>query len=218
MGTTVRLLLSIGHRQSAIAWRMIHATNNDDATPPRSALPRYSTKSLLIGVACLAIVLSTSLTFLRYRRDVDVRRIFGGSTGVAVLRGADRVEVFRIGKLPDEFYWQDAVVADYPVLDGPIAVPASDAKQLASILGDPESYIWNSAKGCATRPGVRLDFIRGDDRLQILLCFECDILENFLNAKKVGGEDFDNVRSHLVRIVRPLLPNDPVIQSLPETH
>jgi len=197
---------------------MIHVTSTDVDIVSSRTLPQYSIRSLLIGVAGLAIILFLLLAFLRFHRDADVRRIFGGSTGVAVLRGADRVEVYRIGELPDEIDWQDAGVTDYPVLDGPIAVPISDANQLASILGDPKTYSWDFAKACVTRPEVRLDFIRGNDRLQIMLCFECDISTNFLNATLVGGEDFDNVRPALVRITRSLLPNDLAIQALPETH
>ena len=71
-------------------------------------------------------------------------------------------------------------------------------------------------KACLPQPGVRLDFIRGDDRLSVLLCFECDMAMDFLNGSYVGGGDFDDVRPALVGAVRPLFPNDAKIQSLTE--
>jgi hypothetical protein len=177
---------------------------------------RFSIREMLIATAVAAVVLTALVRFWSAFQNSDVRQMFGGAAGIDALRSADRVEAYRLGKLPDEINWQTATVSDYPVAAGPVVVPGSTAKHIAVVLQKPTSYGWEFAKSCIIRPGVRLDFIRGNDRLQILLCFECDIVSIVLNGEHVGGEDFDNVRGELVRAIRSLFPDDPVIQTLRE--
>lgn len=198
---------------------MIHLKNIDGGIANTPARLRYSIKSMLLTIAVLAIALTLLLKFIQFNRNADIRRIFGGSAGLDILRHADRVEAYRIGPAPERMQMEsNAGLADHPILTDPLVVPVSNAKQLSSILSDRNSYNWFSAKACIPRPGVRLDFIRGGNRLSVLLCFECDILQTFLDGKPVGGEDFDNIRKGLVRIVRPLFPDDKVVQAIPETH
>ena len=167
-------------------------------------------------MAALALGYVLLLAYLHYQGDADIRRIFGGSAGLSALRDTDRVEAYRIGKIAEGNNWQEAGLSDYPITNGPMLVSQQISQELRQTLQDRNSYEWKMSKACVTQPGVRLDFIRRNDRLSVLLCFECNILENFLNDKPVGGEDFDYARPTLVRIVRKLFPDDPKIQSLSE--
>jgi hypothetical protein len=196
--------------------RMSTLRSNDGLKPITAKYPWPSIKALLRTMAALALGYVLLLAYFHSQGDSDIRRIFGGSTGLSALKYADRIEAYRIGKPSDPDNWQGLL--DFPITTGPITISQSEAETLRRTLQDRNSYLWDTAKGCIPVPGVRLDFIRGDDRLSVLLCFECDILENFVNGKFVGGEDFDNVRPILVRIVRSLFPDDPKIQSLPEQH
>jgi hypothetical protein len=182
----------------------------------RSRLPRYSLKTLLTIVALLALAFILLLKFLQYHREADIRDAFGGTVGLSVLKHPDRIDAFRIDKPKDRRIWSTAGLADYPILNGPIVVSPPVAQQLIDTLQNRNSYLWNVRKACIPLPGVRLDFVRGSDRLSVLLCFECDMVENFLNGKLVGGANTDNARSPLVREVKRLFPNDPIIRSLTE--
>ena len=156
------------------------------------------------------------LFYLHYQSQARVGEIFGGNRGVALLKHADKVEAFRIGKIADTLRWPDVLLTDYPIQAGPMPVSPSDTKLLVDTLLDEKSYYWNAAKACIPQPGVRIDFSRGDQTLSILLCFECEILETYLNGKSASGQNFEYAQPTLVRIARKLFPNDPKIQSLTE--
>jgi hypothetical protein len=175
---------------------------------------RFSINALLVTVAVLAFAVLLIGRLILHSRYSRVAEIYGGSSGLAALRYADRVEAYRLGELPRDFNWQDAKVSDYPVTAGPIAIASSTARKLARILEDPESYGFDFAKSCVFRPGVRIDFTRGKNQLQVLFCFECDTLAGALNGEIVGGEDFDSARHVLIREIRSIFPDDAVINSL----
>jgi hypothetical protein len=169
--------------------------------------------TLLRAMAALALGYVLMIAYFHYTGEADLRRTFGGPAGLAALRSADRVEAFRIDNSAQPKSSPSARLADYTILAGPIAVPESDSPKLRDALEDKNTYR-HLHKACLPQPGVRLDFIRGDDRLSVLLCFECDMAMNFLNGSFVGGGDFDDARPALVGAARSLFPNDPMIQSL----
>ncbi len=97
---------------------------------------------------------------------------------------------------------------------GPINVPDEEVSKLRAVLLDESTYGWDYAKGCIPDYGVRIQFQHKTDNVDILLCFECDILLVYHNGKVVGGEDFDDGRAQFVAIVKTLFPDDQAIQSL----
>lgn len=183
--------------------------------PISATLPRYSLWTLLRTMAALALGYVLLLAYLRYTSEAELRRTFGGSIGLAALRSADRVEAFRLDNQAEAKSSPSASLLDYPILAGPVKVSDADVQKLRHTLQDKKTYR-HLTKACLPQPGVRLDFIHGDDRLSILLCFECDMAMNFLNGSYVGGGDFDDARPGLVGAVRSIFPNDPKIQSLTE--
>lgn len=103
---------------------------------------------------------------------------------------------------------------DFSVEYGPVAISQPDLAQLQAVLPKWSSYGWDNAKACIPTYGVKLDFTRGNDHLQVLICFECDILSCWLNGQLAGGGDFDPIRTDLVHIVQSIFPNDAEIQAL----
>ena len=166
-------------------------------------------------MAALALGYVLLLAYLHYSTEVELRRTFGGSVGLAALRSADHVEAYRIDNSGEPKTTPSARLQDYPILAGPIAVSDSDIQKLRDTLEDKNTYR-HLNKACLPQPGARIDFIHGDDRLSVLLCFECDMAMNFLNDSFIGGGDFDDTRPALVSAVHSLFPNDPKIQSLTE--
>jgi hypothetical protein len=66
-----------------------------------ATFPRYSIWTLLRTMAVLALGYVLLLAYLHYNSDAELRKTFGGSAGLAALRSADRVEAYRIDKLPE---------------------------------------------------------------------------------------------------------------------
>jgi len=172
---------------------------------------------LLRTMAALALGYVLLIAYLHYTGEAELRRTFGGAAGLAALQSADRVEAYRIDNSAEAKSSPSARLSDYPILAGPVAVADIDVEKLRGTLDDKNTYRHRKKK-CLPNPGVRLDFIDGDDRLSVLLCFECDMAMNFLNGSFVGGGDFDDARPALVGAVRSLFPNDPTIQSLAGLH
>jgi hypothetical protein len=176
---------------------------------------RYSPKMVLLIMAALAAAYILLLTYLHFNAEADLRQIFGGPAGLAAARYPDHVEAYRIGKLADEAKWP-AAPADFPILAGPITASQPNVADLSRALQDRNYYVWNKSRDCAPHPDMRLDFTHGNDRLSVLVCFECNMMTSYLNDKPVSEMISDYLRPTLVRAARSLFPNDPKIQSLSE--
>ncbi len=141
--------------------------------------------------------------------DRQLLKLLGGTRGLAALLKPERMEAFRL----------DHTISEKPVVkNGPVAVGKDTVKELTAVLAAPGSYLWNMGKGCIPVRGVRFSFFRGDDRLEVLLCFNCDILGVRLNDGELQDQNFDRVRPQLMRIVKAIFPDDPVIQKLSEAR
>lgn len=173
-------------------------------------------KSRPLLVAAAAAASLAAAWFVVETRFLSPQRrlaaLFGGLGGLATVSKPDGVEAFRIGP-PSEF---DHSLDDHPIIAGPVVVPRDIAGRISDVLASPDSYFWDAAKACEPTPGVRLSFRRADDRVDVLLCFECNILTVYRGGILTGGEDFDDVRPVLVRAAKVLFPEDEVIQTLEE--
>src|SRR5215471_10785017 len=125
---------------------MSSGRSRDELKPTAAKYPWPSIQSLLRTMGALALGYILLLAYLHYQGDPDIRRIFGGSRGLAILNHAERVEAYRINKLPEkfDFDFDKAVLADYPILSGPKPVPQSDVQTLRHTLQDRESYDWKA--------------------------------------------------------------------------
>ena len=140
----------------------------------------------------------------------ELEPLFGPGNAQLVVAKPTTVRAYRLAD--DSFYQAD--VADYEVISGPVDVGDELAMQAAALLLDPDSYLWDAAKGCEPVYGVRLEFVQGETTVDVAFCFDCDILSVYTQGKAVGGEDFDNIRPQLVGIMQKIFPKDEAIQSL----
>jgi hypothetical protein len=187
----------------------------DEPKPLSAKFPRYSVWTMLRTMAVLALGYILLLAYLHYQGDAEIAGIFGGTHGLSVLNHADRIEAYRV-ETPADRNSSSIALDDFPIIHGPIIISQSDAQPLLATLQDRNSYLWDMTKNCELVPGVRFDFIRGNDRLSVLLCFQCDMIANYLNGKIVGGGNTDKARPTLVRVARSIFPDDAKIQSLSE--
>ena len=105
-------------------------------------------------------------------------------------------------------------IADWPITAGPVTLDAQTAAELTAILTSPDTYLWDSAKGCEFDPGVAIRFTDDAGSTDVLLCFSCDEMVIVRGGKRIGGEDTDSARKKLVAIAQRLFPDDAVIQAL----
>lgn len=156
----------------------------------------------------------------RARREQSraVAELFGGEPGLETVARPERVEACRLGQIPAGRTESGASVFDYPVISGPREVPPAISAPISAALLSPATYGWEFSKSCVPSYGVRLSFHHGDDRVDVLLCFECDVLLISRNGRTTGGEDFDSGRPIFVQAVKAIFPEDELIRRLPEVR
>ena len=135
-----------------------------------------------------------------------------------ILENADRVEVYRIDGR--DMADGNPKPKDGKTIDGfPVISQGKDqgkefAKKLGDILSDKQMH-GNTSK--CFWPGVAFRVWRGEDRVDVLICFMCD---NFYcgppaeKPKEVGGFDDTPLRSRLLQLAKEAFPDDKDIQAL----
>lgn len=145
--------------------------------------------------------------------DEKVLKMFGGEEAFRIIQQAKSIEGFRVDGDPLKES-KGKKIDGYEILSGPVAVSTEHARELAKILADPEIYGWMYKKSCGFHPGVAIRFTSEVGSIDILLCFECDIVAFFQNGKDVGGEDFDSARGSVLGVIKDIFPLDKEIQAL----
>jgi len=144
----------------------------------------------------------------------NVVKLFGGEQAVEIIQNADTVNAYR---QPQKSYHQ-RLLSDYEILSGPVPVAETEQQQLLIALLANDSYMWEVAKGCAPDYGVRIEFSKGGDKVNVLFCFGCSQLQVYRNGKSVKGEEFDPIEKKLIEITKRIFPDDKAIQALDESE
>ena len=76
-------------------------------------------------------------------------------------------------------------------------------------------------KKCGLAPGVAYRFWRGNEAVEVLVCFQCDVLWPHVMGSDASRpsrdyKDFDSVRPELLALTREAFPHDAEIRGLPE--
>lgn len=151
----------------------------------------------------------------------EVRGLLGDRT-LAVLDGVTRAEVFRlkaerVAQPPGSAKVEGA--GGFPILSTGKPRDARFAARVAAVLRDKGTYEFDRPKGCVIRPGVAFRLWKGKESVDLILCFECNIL--VVDARDEAGKpvhraikDFDPGRPALVKLAREAFPDDPEIRAL----
>lgn len=183
----------------------------------------------MVALAIGVLLIGTGLSWRAVARAGDMRllRELLGADRIDVIRAATRVESHRLkawrppGQTGDTQWsgnlWTAEIIPDRVLARGP-DLDAGQVAELTGLLLDPETYLWDVAKACAPTAGVGLRFVSEKGAVDVALCFECDMLAATTPGAGANDrwEDFDPIRPQLVRLVKALFPNDPVIQGLRE--
>jgi hypothetical protein len=140
--------------------------------------------------------------------DHFVKQLFGGGAAYETVQSPDYVEAWLLNTGPDED--EDG---KQTVRVGPKKLWTWTAKSFSNILLDFNSYAWGEMKLCAPDFGLRLRFARGDDHVEFLFCYNCDILEVAHNGHK-RQENFDFAHDQLVGAVQSAFPWDGTVGKL----
>jgi len=136
-----------------------------------------------------------------------------GPDAISVLKGAERVEVFRLDQSmmpPGPEDKIEKIVSGYRAISTGKVQGKKFAARLAAVLLDEKTYS-GEHKACEPTPGVAFRLWKGKQHVDVTLCFEC----NMLSVNSVGG-DFDLVRPALVSLAKEAFPDDARIQKLRE--
>jgi RNA polymerase sigma factor (sigma-70 family) len=171
------------------------------------------------------------LTLKRRTPDKDryapeaLRRRYGDKT-IAILKGATKVEVFRVDPKdhvePTKDDDKDKRFGGYAITLKGDDQGEKFAHKAAALLLDRDNFVLNAAKGCKFSPGVGLRFWKGKEYAELLLCYQCSELKVVAPdpmAQEVESPmvDFDKGRAAFVKLAKELFPKDEAIQGLKET-
>ncbi len=168
----------------------------------------------LLALVVLPLAVTVTVACRGDRPDWRIVQLYGGQGSVHAIQEPTRVEAFRIDPMISSASAGLERVGLHKVTAGPVAVDAAGAAELADIFLAPSTYDWHSAKSCEFLPGVGLRFTRDVSRVDVALCFECDMLTIHRHGKRIGVEDFDDERPRLVALMKRLFPDDAEIQGL----
>lgn len=138
------------------------------------------------------------------------------SRGVAILKGAARVEVFRVSPLESTAHSGNEI-GGYPITArGKEQGPGFAARLAAVLLND---GVTQNEKKCGLEPGVAFRAWKNQNAVEILICFKCDVLWPHVVGEQTENpthewQDFDPVRADLVGLAKEAFLDDDEIQNL----
>lgn len=184
------------------------------------------TSILLAVVTC---VIACALLVVKSQRDAAFDRKyrprmpekFGSAENLDIISRATRIEVFRIGKLPEDHLYTNghgygAPLRNYTMQSGPTPVSPELRARIHNTLLSPASYEWDPewVKACCFAPGVRLKVTAGKESRDILFCFGCADFAVFKDGIPVAWNDFHLARRRLAAVFKAIYPEDAEIQGL----
>jgi hypothetical protein len=146
---------------------------------------------------------------------------FLGKETLEVLLGATRVEGFRVNPEQVKPPTDQKTIGGYPITATGQEQGKEFAKAIRHILFNEKTYLFDTTKRCAFAPGVAFRLWKGDEAVEVLLCFSCDELEVIVKdptGKELRRvrEDSDPMRPALVGLAKKAFPKDPELQKLKE--
>jgi hypothetical protein len=138
-----------------------------------------------------------------------IEKLIGGKNAYETVAAPDHVEAWLLTT-----YGSDPGFQEKNDRSGPIKLSSELVKTFSETVLNFNSYFHLDGPGKACVPdfGVRLQFTRGTNIVEIRLCFECDILEVTSNSQSPA--DFDPSHNVLVKAVQTIFPDDKIVKAL----
>jgi hypothetical protein len=146
----------------------------------------------------------------------EVADVFGGGErgkrAMEVVAHPERVEAYRLTPIPSA---DPNKLTEELERSSPTILAENLAAELSAVLLDPESYPWSvGGSMCIPKYRLQFSFLRDPDRVDVLLCFECDDLVTNLNGEGGGKHTMYLIQEPLIELAHGLFPDDRLIQSI----
>lgn len=140
-------------------------------------------------------------------------KLYGGPEGLDAVESPDKVEAFRLR--PPQPGESAAHFNEWPVVGTAIRVSPDLASRLSRGLTRESTFPrWEEPKLCDPRPGFKLRFTGSGRSVDIVFCFECEILFTYRASESIWYANFDGSTKAIAGLFLQLFPNDPVLAQL----
>jgi hypothetical protein len=167
---------------------------------------RFSLRALLTLTVVLAVCLTAVGLYSPTPRN-RLRWLYGGRVGRNTVAKSEEVYAYR-ARPPKNLPYEYALASDFRVDSGPELISQSDADKLRRTFLAVDSYDWEWDKACGFNPDYKVSFIRGKEKIDVILDSGCDVLRVYHNNQYLGFEDFDKVHSVIIPILRNALKRE----------
>jgi len=128
---------------------------------------------------------------------------------IQVLAQPELVKSFKVKSKPDLSIPTANRLGDYPIEDDGHGqgrnLTKAEIKELQKLFFAENSYYFEASKRCRFRPDMGLNFVKGNQSVEVLFSFACNIWL-FVHKDEKKLEDFDRVQEDLVKIRNALFP------------
>ena len=174
----------------------------------------------LLGCLLPALVVFLLLVAFPLVSFVQAPRRELGDHTLSILRGADRVETFRLDDSHDgEDVPMGREISDYPLLFQGHTLGPPFAAGLSRVLGDPRTYLGPNDVSCLINPGVAFRAWRGPECVEVIVCFHCQ--QMIVTTKDARGRvthsaynEITWMRAEFIALAKESLPGDKEVQAL----
>lgn len=162
---------------------------------------------LLLGAGCFDHSPDTPLKLGR------MGKLYGGAEGLDVVSNPERVEAFRLR--PPSSDQKIERFNQWPVVGAAVRVPPDVAGGFSRGLTRESTYPrWEEPKACDPRPGFMLRFYGGGRQVDIVFCFECEILFTYRGSESIWYANIDGSTKSIAAQFLRMFPGDPVLEKL----
>ena len=152
-----------------------------------------------------------------------VSSVYGREVG-GIFKNPAAVELYRLVRQSDEEIKDPETRADgkkylawgTKVIHGPVTPTDDWVQEFKEAILELESMRYSNPKGCDPSPGIAVRLVGETRSVDLLLCFECDMLAFAWVGEDsvIRWQDFDPVRRRLVNLIKEIFPEDREIQQL----
>ena len=140
-------------------------------------------------------------------------KLYGGAEGLDAVESPDHVDAFRLR--PPAPGQQIPRFNEWPVVGQPVRVAPAVASRFSRGLTRESTFPrWEEPKACDPRPGFLLRFTSGGRHVEIVFCFECQILFTYRASESLWYANFDGSTRTIAGLFLQVFPGDPVLSRL----
>ena len=174
----------------------------------------------LLGCLLPALVVFLLLVVLPLVSFVQRPRDTLGDHTLSILRGADRVETFRLSDMGEgDSLGSSKEIKQFPLVAQGKTQGKAFAARLTRLMQDPRTYVGPNDSTCFFNPGVAYRVWRGRECVEVIACFHCR--QMLITTKDAAGRpvhtastDFWQMRAEFIALAKDTFPGDKELQAL----